>query len=345
MEKGLVSVLTPCYNGAKLIHRLLNSILQQDYPNIEMIVVNDGSTDESKDVIEGYIEPFLKKGYVLTYIYQENGGQSVAINNGLKMVKGEYLIWPDCDDWYNTPSAISTFVTELCKLPEDYAEVRCIPTYVDEISFRQKTNSYFKAKLFNTNQFLNCLFSDNFLWGAGNYMLRMSAFDKVNPNREIYTQKNAGQNWQMHLPILYSYKVHTLKTSLHCVLVRHNSHSRGQYKSYKQQLDKVKSYEDTVVETIKRINEIPVDEKEAYSQEVAFQYNLIRMTLSLNFHEYRAAYNFRSFLTGQQSRIKNLLDRCYYYAVGCPVLTPVLYKLIYTVSWIISKIQRCLQLC
>lgn len=48
MQEGLVSVITPCYNTGEIIHRLLDSILKQDYPSVEMLVVDDGSTDNSK---------------------------------------------------------------------------------------------------------------------------------------------------------------------------------------------------------------------------------------------------------------------------------------------------------
>ena len=58
MEKELVSILTPCYNGEKFISRLLDSILLQDYGNIEFIVVDDGSVDSSKEVIESYKKKF-----------------------------------------------------------------------------------------------------------------------------------------------------------------------------------------------------------------------------------------------------------------------------------------------
>lgn len=62
MTKGLVSVITPCYNGGMLIHRLLDSILKQDYSMIEMYVVDDGSKDNTRSVIESYIDCFADKG-------------------------------------------------------------------------------------------------------------------------------------------------------------------------------------------------------------------------------------------------------------------------------------------
>ena len=55
MQKGLVSILTPCYNTGSIVHRLLDSILAQDYPSIEMFAINDGSTDNTEVVIKSYI--------------------------------------------------------------------------------------------------------------------------------------------------------------------------------------------------------------------------------------------------------------------------------------------------
>ena len=56
MQKELVSIITPCYNTGHLIHRLLESVLIQDYPHVEMLVVDDGSTDKTKDVILSYLQ-------------------------------------------------------------------------------------------------------------------------------------------------------------------------------------------------------------------------------------------------------------------------------------------------
>ena len=66
MQKGLVSLLTPCYNAGHLIHRLLDSVLNQTYPFIEMIVIDDGSTDNSEQVIRSYISRFEERGYILS---------------------------------------------------------------------------------------------------------------------------------------------------------------------------------------------------------------------------------------------------------------------------------------
>lgn len=281
MQKGLVSIITPCYNTGNILHRLLDSVLSQDYPNVEMYAINDGSNDNTEEVIKGYMPKFQKRGYELHYVYQENSGQSVAINNGLKIIKGEYLVWPDSDDYYRSSHALSIFVEEFKKHDANYGAVRSIPTYIDEKTFDEQITDSIPLVYYNEYQFENCLYSINFFWGAGNYMVRMSAFDMVNPSREIYVEKNAGQNWQMLLPLLYSYKCITIKESLLNVLKRETSHSRGQFSTYEQQLVKFNSYQNTVLNTLDNIHSMPDDEREEYKRIIRRNYKIIKFNLAI----------------------------------------------------------------
>lgn len=100
MEKRLVSVITPCYNSEKYIGNLIKSIVNQTYPNLEFIMIDDGSKDNTEGVIKTYIEDFDKRNIEFKYIKQKNKGQAAAINNALQYVHGEYLLWPDSDDYY-----------------------------------------------------------------------------------------------------------------------------------------------------------------------------------------------------------------------------------------------------
>lgn len=340
MQKGLVSVLTPCYNGERLISRLLDSLLQQDYPDMEIIIVDDGSTDNTKDIVYFYKQKFEAKGISLNYIYQDNGGQSAAINNGLKYVNGEYLVWPDCDDWYNNSKAISSFVYELKKLPNEYAEVRCIPTYVSDKSLKPISNPIFKEEYLEPCQFGKCLYSDGFIWAPGNYILRMEAFDNVNPQREIYVEKNAGQNWQMHLPVLFSHKVHTIKDSLHNVLVRAESHSRGQYKTYEQKKAKIRAYENTVIGTLERIKEMPENEKRCYKEKINSKYEYERFLLALSCREYSDALKLRKSLKTEQLKIVNALDRIVFWGGSNYVSLILLNEIMRVVRLIRSGLSR-----
>lgn len=105
MQKGLVSIITPCYNGEKFVSRFLDSVLDQSYTNIELIVINDGSTDQTEQILKSYEIKFKEKGIKFIHLFQSNGGQSSAINKGLEIFSGEYLTWPDSDDIL-TPDAI-----------------------------------------------------------------------------------------------------------------------------------------------------------------------------------------------------------------------------------------------
>lgn len=95
MEKPLVSIIVPAYNVEKYIICCLDSILQQTYNNIEIIIVNDGSTDHTLEVAQQY----QKRDTRITLINQQNSGVSESRNTALKCAKGDYILFVDADDW------------------------------------------------------------------------------------------------------------------------------------------------------------------------------------------------------------------------------------------------------
>ena len=90
----LVSIIVPIYNSESLLSACLDSILGQSYQNLEIILVDDGSTDHSSQVIKKY----AKKDSRIKTITQKNQGQSTARNQGLKLAKGDYISFIDSDD-------------------------------------------------------------------------------------------------------------------------------------------------------------------------------------------------------------------------------------------------------
>ena len=90
-----VSIIIPVYNMEKYIEECLDSVFNQTYKNIEVIIINDGSTDNSKDIIKKFILKYKN----IIYIEQLNQGLSMARNNALDYVNGEYVLFLDSDDY------------------------------------------------------------------------------------------------------------------------------------------------------------------------------------------------------------------------------------------------------
>ena len=90
-----ISIITPVYNVEKYLEKNIESILGQTFKDYEFIIVNDGSTDSSGEIAEKY----AKKDNRIKVINKENGGAPSARNEGIKIAKGDYLYFPDSDDW------------------------------------------------------------------------------------------------------------------------------------------------------------------------------------------------------------------------------------------------------
>lgn len=88
------SIIIPTYNRARFLPKAIESVLGQTYSNWELIIVDDGSTDNTREVVGNYNDECIK------YIYQENAERSAARNNGIRHANGEYICFLDSDDFY-----------------------------------------------------------------------------------------------------------------------------------------------------------------------------------------------------------------------------------------------------
>ena len=91
---NLISVIIPTYNGEQYIKRAIESVIDQSYKNTEILVIDDGSTDKTADLVKSY-------GDLVNYFYKDNGGVSSARNLGLKNAKGDYIAFLDTDDFWH----------------------------------------------------------------------------------------------------------------------------------------------------------------------------------------------------------------------------------------------------
>ena len=105
----VISIIIPVYNVEKWLNKCIDSILSQSYENFEVILVNDGSTDKSKDICDQY----SKEDNRVKVFDILNSGQSVARNIGLKEAKGDYILFIDSDDYISDKAIIEKFINIL----------------------------------------------------------------------------------------------------------------------------------------------------------------------------------------------------------------------------------------
>ena len=218
---NLVSVIIPCYNAENFIDNSIRSVWEQNYQGIELIVVDDGSTDRSRDRIKAWERRFAEKGYILKYIHQDNQGPGSATNTGLKHVTGAYLTLLDADDVY-LPGAIGKKAQFLDAYP-DYAGVRNNGWRVCGADRRLFITDEREKQI--TDLFTALSFGKTNNW-AGTYMVRTSILFEAYPDRNIDSSR-LGQNFQILLPVAYGRKFGYIDEPLMEYRIQPESHSQA----------------------------------------------------------------------------------------------------------------------
>ena len=221
--KDLVSIITPCYNGERFIDRYFESILSQTYENLELIFVNDGSTDRTEQIALSYREKLKERGIKFIYLSQENGGQAKAMNTGFQYMSGKYFVWPDSDDLL-TADSIEKRVKFLEEHPQ-YTFVRS-SGYTFDFETGERIGSvnfgYYHDPA-EEDIFLDLITEYTYCM-CGCYMVRTDAFLEIYPDRKIY-ETNVGQNWQIMIPVAGRGKCGYIDEEQYAVAIRTDSHS------------------------------------------------------------------------------------------------------------------------
>ena len=141
----LISVIVPVYNVEKYIAKCIESVLNQNYKNIELILVNDGSTDRSGEICDAYKE----KDHRIKVIHKSNGGQSGARNLGIENATGEYVVFLDSDDFW-LDNKLDGMVKRVKEDKPDMLMFKAYSYYSDSDSYEPFSKEY-NESCFNGN--------------------------------------------------------------------------------------------------------------------------------------------------------------------------------------------------
>lgn len=263
-----VVVVIPVYNVEKYLGKCLEYLFNQTYKNFDIIMVNDGSTDNTEKLILESIPKFKKQGNEILYFKKENGGAASAINVALKHIKNyEYVLIMDGDDWIPVDD-IRCRVDELDN-DETLGAVHGWAEYIDEatgkVTYTHK-NTGISDDVEKT--FLNMMFIKDAIMGG--YMFRTKWLLGVLANGQIY-ESNQGQNLQLLLPYAHKYRFKIMPQTSYYYLVRNNSHSHSVKADYESQIQRK--------ESLLKLKEIILKEMgvwNEYEEMLVSEYNVFR---------------------------------------------------------------------
>lgn len=224
-SKPKISVIIPTYNYGEYVSEALDSVLAQTYKDYEIIVIDDGSTDNTKDIVGKYIENSIGN---IKYIYQENKGVSNARNTGIKNARGEYIAFLDADDiWF--PDKLELQMDLFEKNPE-LGLVFCNTFSFNEHSSSKKTGFQLNpagepAKILQSLVIRNRI-STNTVIVKKRYFDKTGLFDE---------DLRFGEDYDMWLRIAKYYKVDYLNT----VLTKYRLHVNNLSKINKEKEERV----------------------------------------------------------------------------------------------------------
>jgi len=209
-----VSVIIPTYNCAKYICQAVDSVLAQTYRDFELVVVDDGSTDNTKELLMQY-------GKQLRYIYQENRGMTAARNTGINNSSGEYIAFLDSDDMW-LPSKLQRQVKLLDEAPE-VGLVYCWHYYIDAEGNRCTfCNNRIGRSFESGSRLFEKLIENNVIsGGASTPVIRRECLEKSGMFDESIPYSG---DWDLWLRISMDYIVAVIPEPFACYRVMDENH-------------------------------------------------------------------------------------------------------------------------
>ncbi|MEI7473580.1 MAG: glycosyltransferase [bacterium] len=218
MQTPKVSVIITTYNRAEFIGDTIKSVLTQTYQDFELIIIDDGSTDNTKSIIDKFNDKRI------IYYYQDNKGQNPARNKGMELSNGDYIAHIDSDDtWKNTK------LEKQVKILDKFKEIGLV--YCGTKLIDSKGRFIRNLKIYDYNGFvLEQLIMFNFLYNGSNTLFRKSCLEKIECFDESIDRMT---DWEFYLKFSIFYKFYCVPDYL--VFYRiHDTNMSVNYKKYEK---------------------------------------------------------------------------------------------------------------
>lgn len=249
---GRVSLVVPCYEVEAYFDVLLQSVLEQAWPDLEVILVNDGANAATTQALRDAVSLLQAKGWTVKLIEQENKGLGGAVDAGLKHVSGEFLMWPDPDDWL-LPGSIKRRV-QLMRENPDVGLLRSNCRLFIEAT--QTFDGHFMPTDMVSRR-LPELFEDlvfqRFFYGPVCHFVRCSMFWQVHTDRSIWYSKASSQNFQLLVPFVECFPVLQVPEVLACYRIREDSRSRAPGKTHETLMGRHEQLYELTLQTLPKL--------------------------------------------------------------------------------------------
>jgi glycosyltransferase involved in cell wall biosynthesis len=224
-----VSVIIPVYNAEKYIKDAIDSVLNQTYKDLEIVVVDDGSTDKTKEIVEIQRRKVVRVHVDIEYIYQMNKGPGAARNTGIKAATGEYIAFLDSDDMW-MPEKIGKQVVKFKENP-DYGLI-----HTDRIRLEPDgTLRTTKGKTLEGDVFKELLMG-NFIV-CSSVLIKKSCFDDIGLFDE--DRNNRAEDYDIWLRIAKNYQIGFIAEPLIRYRVNFNGYNRSDIKAMYDSVENV----------------------------------------------------------------------------------------------------------
>ena len=297
-DKPLVSIVTPCYNGAPFVDRYIETVMEQTYPNIELIFVDDGSTDDSLAKAEAWRARLEGRGISYKLLTQPNRGLPGAINCGLPEVTGKYLSWFDVDDLMD-PRNIEVKTAYLESHPEKVIVACDVAVVLEDDLDTVVTHAIFDDA--NPRIFDGLIREKpGYFCFPLPYLVRSEVLFSAIGGRHIYDKSPSGQDWQLLFPLTYHYDCGFIHEDLATYVIRRNSHSRS-YSTLEDRMRRTYELQDIIDHVLPTVGMSDEDYR-VYSEYARLKYLPTRFTLAVKMGDKAAAREYKRVLDEAEGR-------------------------------------------